>query len=151
MLTRTLLRAARLPTTRAFSTTPPRPLAKITLIGNLASPPELTATSTGRELVKYSLATSSGPKDSRVTSWWRVTAFIEPGARRDFLLALDKGTLVYVEGDARMDAYVDAEGREKKALGIVHREFCPGGVWWDGANECAGHVEILKRPTPQEE
>lgn len=52
-----------------------------------------------------------------------MTAFIEAGARRDFLLALDKGTLVYVEGDAKMDQYTDAEGKERKALNVVHREL----------------------------
>lgn len=52
-----------------------------------------------------------------------MAAFIEAGARRDFLLALDKGTLVYVEGDAKMDQYTDAEGKERRALNIVHREL----------------------------
>ena len=126
---RQLLRASR-PAARAFSTTPSRPLAKIQLIGHLAAPPELTATSTGNEIVKYSLATSSGPRDNRQTSWWRVTAFIEAGARRDFLLNLDKGTMVYVEGEAKMDRFTDAEGKDRTALGIVHREFL--GLAWRG-------------------
>ncbi|ELR09518.1 ssDNA-binding protein, mitochondrial [Pseudogymnoascus destructans] len=137
MFSRTILRVPRAFATtplRAFSTTPARPLAKLQLIGHLAGAPELTATSTGSEIVKYSLATSSGPRDNRQTSWWNVAAFIEAGARRDFLLALDKGTLVYVEGDARMDQYTDAEGKERRALNVVHRS-----------------VEILKRPTSTEE
>jgi single stranded DNA-binding protein len=121
MFSRTILRHAR-PATRSFSTTPSRPLAKIQLIGNLAASPELTATSTGHEMVKYSLATSSGPKDNRQTSWWRVAAFVEAGARRDFLLGLEKGTLLYVEGDAKMDSWEDAEGKMRSALRIVHRE-----------------------------
>ena len=121
MFSRQILRAARAPmTARAFSTTAPRPLAKIQLIGHLAASPELTATSTGHEIVKYSLATSSGPKDNRHTSWWRVTAFIEAGARRDFVLGLEKGTLLYVEGDAKMESW-ESEGEKKSGLGIVHR------------------------------
>ncbi len=125
MLARTLFRAPGLTsslTKRAFSVSAPRPLAKISLIGHLAASPELTATSTGHEIVKYSLATSSGPKDNRHTSWWRVTAFIEAGARRDFVLGLDKGTLLYVEGDAKMETWEGAEGEKRSGLGIVHRE-----------------------------
>jgi single stranded DNA-binding protein len=127
MLTRTFLQASRpasraFTAARAFSTTTPRALAKIQLIGHLAGTPELTPTSTGNDIIKYSLATSSGPRDNRQTSWWRVSAFIEPGPRRDFLLALDKGTLVYVEGEVKMDQFTDAEGKERKALNIVHRE-----------------------------
>ncbi len=44
---------------RAFSTTSARPLAKITIIGNLTDSPELIPTSTGRELVRYSVASNS--------------------------------------------------------------------------------------------
>jgi len=151
MFSRNVLRLARTPA-RAFSTTAARPLAKIQLIGNLAASPELTATSTGHEIVKYSLATSSGPKENRQTSWWRVTAFIEAGARRDFLLGLEKGTLVYVEGDAKMDSWEDAEGKGRTALSIVHRELVRGaGAGWGGeANGGVGNVEILKRPSHEE-
>lgn len=95
----------------------------MTLIGNLGDTPQLEATSTGREIVKYSIASNSGPKDNRQTSWWNVTAFIDAGARRDFLLSLDKGSTVYVEADARMDTFTDSEGRDRKALNMVHREF----------------------------
>lgn len=80
---------------RAFSTTPARPLAKMQLIGRLADQPELTPTSTGRELVKYSLGVSTGPKDengNRATSWFRVASFSD-GPQRDFLLGLPKGSV----------------------------------------------------------
>jgi hypothetical protein len=76
---------------RAFSTSRASQLAKIQLIGRLADTPELQATSTGNELIKFSLATSSGPKDNRQTSWWRITSFEKEGARRDFLTGLEKG------------------------------------------------------------
>lgn len=80
---------------RAFSTTPVRPVAKITIVGNLADTPELQATSTGREILKYAVASNSGTKDNRQTSWFRVTSFEAEGPRRDFLQSLPKG-YVYV-------------------------------------------------------
>lgn len=91
-LTRNLPNATRA-TVRAFSTTPTRPLSKIQLIGRLADQPEAIATSTGRELVRYSLGVSNGPKNEngqRATSWFKVASFAE-GPQRDFLLGLPKG------------------------------------------------------------
>ncbi|KAI1653192.1 nucleic acid-binding protein [Daldinia decipiens] len=111
---------------RAFSASARRDVAKITLVGNLAAPPEVRATSTGRELIEYAVASNYGPKDNRQTSWFRVAAFIEEGPRRDFLTSLPKGATVYVEGDATMNAFTDAEGKSRR------------------------NIEVLKRPTPPE-
>lgn len=80
-------------TARSFSTTSARPLAKMQIIGRLADQPELTPTSTGREISRFALGVSSGPKDengNRGVSWFRVASFIE-GPQRDFLLSLPKG------------------------------------------------------------
>lgn len=75
---------------RLFSTSPRSALAKMQIIGRLAAEPELTNTSTGQEIIKYTLATSYGPRDNQKTSWFRIASF-EDGARRDLLLGLPKG------------------------------------------------------------
>lgn len=78
---------------RAFSTSPAHSLARMQIIGRLADQPELTVTSTGREMVRYALAVSTGAKDengNRSTSWFRVTSFSE-GPGRDVLLNMPKG------------------------------------------------------------
>ncbi|EEH36878.2 hypothetical protein PAAG_07296 [Paracoccidioides lutzii Pb01] len=77
--------------TRTFSTTRPNAIARITLVGNLGGQPELRATSGGRELVSYSVATSYGLKEDRQTSWWRITSFAPEGPSREHLLNLPKG------------------------------------------------------------
>lgn len=134
---------------RAFSTTPSRPLAKITIVGNLVQTPELQATSTGREVLKYAVASNVGRGDNTKTSYFRVSSFEAEGPRRDYFQSLPKGsvsplllsmvtkvsgiigvanhfptcrTLVYVEGDATNDKYEDAEGKTRTALNIVQRE-----------------------------
>ncbi|KAL6869363.1 ssDNA-binding protein, mitochondrial [Amphichorda felina] len=117
---------------RSFSTTSPRPVAKITIIGNLADTPEIHQTSSGRELVRYAVASNSGPKENRQTSWFRITSFSE-GPRRDFMLSLPKGSMVYVEGDASINQYEDAEGNNRSALNIIQRS-----------------IEVLKRPQASE-
>lgn len=78
---------------RAFSSSPAHSLARMQLIGRLADQPELTPTSTGREMVRYALGVSTGAKDEsgqRPTSWFRVASFTE-GPGRDVLLGLPKG------------------------------------------------------------
>jgi hypothetical protein len=76
---------------RAFSASVRRDIAKITLVGNLAATPEVKATSTGKEVIEYSVASSNGPRDNRHTSWFRVATFAEEGPRRDYLTSLPKG------------------------------------------------------------
>lgn len=88
---RTVAVAPRFAAARAFSTTPARPLAKVTVIGNLAASPEVHATSTGREILKYSIASNSGRGDNVKTSWFRVTSFEPEGPRRDYFLNIPKG------------------------------------------------------------
>lgn len=78
---------------RAFSTSSPRSLARITIIGNLADTPEVHSTSNGREIVRYAVASNSGPRDNRKTSWFKVTSFAE-GPSRDYLMNLPKGYVV---------------------------------------------------------
>ncbi len=123
-LLRTTARAVR-PAARAFSTSARRDIAKITIVGNLADTPELVATSTGREILRCAVASNSGSRDNRTTSWFRVTSFEPEGPRRDFLRTLPKGSLVFVEGDASISTYEDAEGKTRSSLNVVQRTFCP--------------------------
>lgn len=81
-------------TARQFSTTPARSLARMALIGRLADAPEMTSTSTGRNIIRYSLGVSNGPRDesgNRATSWFRVASFMDEGPTRDLLLRQVKG------------------------------------------------------------
>ncbi|KAJ6132380.1 hypothetical protein N7471_007595 [Penicillium samsonianum] len=108
-------------TARAFSSSPAHSVARLILTGRLGAEPELHATSSGQEIVKYNIATSYGKGDNRQTSWWRITNFVPEGSQRDFILGLQKGTLVYVEGEAKMATWEDSEGQNRSALNIVQR------------------------------
>ncbi|KAJ5146020.1 uncharacterized protein N7515_000584 [Penicillium bovifimosum] len=116
-------------TARAFSTSPKHSLARLIITGRLGAEPELHATSSGQEIVRYNVASSSGPISNRHTSWFRVSHFAPEGPQRDFVLSLQKGTLVYVEGDARMSTWEDSEGHSRSTLNIVQRT-----------------IEVLRRP-----
>ncbi|KAF2404137.1 hypothetical protein EJ06DRAFT_486684 [Trichodelitschia bisporula] len=116
------LRAAPL-TSRAFSTSQRTAFARMTLIGRLGVQPELANTSTGTELVRYTIATSQGSGDNRKTSWWNLVAFLKEGAQREFILGLPKGTLVHVEVDASRNPYEAEGGKTQYGLNLTQREI----------------------------
>ncbi|KAJ4304456.1 Mitochondrial Translation Optimization [Collariella sp. IMI 366227] len=131
---RTASRTVARPAARTFSSTAQRPIARITIIGNLADAPELRASSTGREYLRYAVASNSGQGDNRKTSWFNVHCFEPEGRRRDFFQSLSKGTdrtMVMVEGEASMANYVDNEGKTRQALNVTQR-----------------NIEVLRRPNP---
>jgi len=68
----------------------------MTIIGRLADTPTIEATSTGQEILKYAVGTSSGPRDNQKTSWFRVVSFLPEGPQRDFISSLDKGYVTYI-------------------------------------------------------
>ncbi|KAJ5177140.1 uncharacterized protein N7482_003017 [Penicillium canariense] len=119
---------------RGFSSSASRSVARMIITGRLAAEPELQATASGQDVLRYAVGTSYGSKDNRQTSWFRVASFLPEGAQRDFIMSLPKGTLVYLEGDASMRTYEDADGKKHSALNIVQRS-----------------LEVLSRPPPTEE
>jgi tRNA uridine 5-carboxymethylaminomethyl modification enzyme len=80
---------------RSFSTTAPRPVARITVVGNLADTPEIRASSTGREYLRYAVASNSGSRENRKTSWFNISSFVE-GGQKDFIGSLPKGCVSFV-------------------------------------------------------
>ncbi|KAL8739721.1 MAG: hypothetical protein Q9184_008570, partial [Pyrenodesmia sp. 2 TL-2023] len=76
---------------RTFTTTPRPALAKISIVGRLASVPETRQTSTGQDIIRYSLGTNHGPRENQETSWWNIAAFTPDGPLKDAILGLGKG------------------------------------------------------------
>ena len=70
-----------------------RGLARMTIVGRLAGEPELIPTASGQDILRYSLATSNGPRADKKTSWWKVVYFTrsDGDAKKDVLLSLGKG------------------------------------------------------------
>ncbi|CAF9922753.1 MAG: ssDNA-binding protein, mitochondrial [Heterodermia speciosa] len=119
---------------RTLSTTAPLSIAKITIVGRLASRPEEVATSNGAPLIRYALATNTGPKDNRQTSWWKVALFAQNQGLRDVMMGLGKGSLLFVEGEASMRKFVNSENKEQQALSIIQRQ-----------------VDVLEKRSPETE
>ncbi|RAH61518.1 nucleic acid-binding protein [Aspergillus piperis CBS 112811] len=114
--------------TRSFSSSSSRSIARIMITGRLAGQPEVQATASGQEVIRYTVASNQNSRDKRPPSFFKVSAFSE-GNQRDFITNLQTGTLVFVEGDATMRQWENAEGKKQTALNITQRA-----------------LEVLKRP-----
>jgi hypothetical protein len=121
MFAQTFRSAAPRMSTRAFSTTPRAALARMSIVGRLGTAPEEVTVSGDRTLVRYVLGSSYGKGDDSKTSWFRVASFAQ-GPQKDFLMSLPKGSLLYVEADARMDSFTDAEGNKRSNLSLIASE-----------------------------
>jgi hypothetical protein len=83
--------AARAPaSTRAFSSTRPSQLARMTVVGRLGVAPEEVTVSGDRTLVRYVVGTSYGKGEDKKTSWFRIASFVQ-GAQKDYLMNVPKG------------------------------------------------------------
>lgn len=74
---------------RTFSSTAARPFARVTILGNVGTQPELRKTTNGREFVHYVVASSQGSSDR--TSWFHINGYLDDSPRRNHLLSLTKG------------------------------------------------------------
>lgn len=75
---------------RAFSSTRPSQLARMTIVGRLGADAESLESANGRAYNRYVVGTDSGPRENRTTSWYRVTSFAE-GPVKEKVSGLKKG------------------------------------------------------------
>jgi Single-strand binding protein family len=81
---------------RAFSTSSPAQVARMTLVGRLGTDPELIQTNKGGDVIKYVVGTGYGPRENRQTSWFRVASFAQEGSPlRDLTMGLSKGQVLH--------------------------------------------------------
>ncbi|KAF2676714.1 ssDNA binding protein-like protein [Lentithecium fluviatile CBS 122367] len=121
MFSRTL-RTAVPSATRAFSTTRPAALARMSIVGRLGVAPEEVSISGDRTLVRYVIGSNYGKGDDKKTSWFRVASFAQ-GPAKDYLMSVPKGSLLYIDADARMETYTDNEGNKRSNLSLIARNF----------------------------
>lgn len=112
---------------RAFSSTSRASLARMSLVGRIGTAPEEVVVSGDRTLVRYNVGTSHGRGENEKTSWFRVASFPTSEKQKDYLMNIPKGSLVYIDADARMDSYTDAEGNKKSNLSLIASKWTVSG------------------------
>jgi single-strand DNA-binding protein len=102
-------------------------LNKIMLIGNLGRDPEMSYTSSGKAITKFSLAVSRNTRDRdtneqrKETTWFNVVAWEQKGEFANQYL--HKGSRVYIEGRMTSRKYTNKDGVEVTAWEVVAENF----------------------------
>lgn len=96
---------------------------KIFLIGNLTRDPELTETSAGVQICRFSLAVSrnyAGADGERKTDFFNCTAW--RGLAETISRYTSKGKKIAVVGSIEMRNYEDSEGNKRTAIDIIAQD-----------------------------
>lgn len=94
-------------------------MAKITIIGNLGSDPEMRYLPSGDAVTNFNVAVNrrirgrDGGEDREETDWYRVACFRRLAEIANEYLA--KGRQVYIEGRPRLSTWDDNQTGEKRA------------------------------------
>lgn len=100
-------------------------LNRVQLIGRLGQDPEARYTSTGKQVVKFSVAVSNRwKKDGEVneyTEWVNIEAWNRLAEICHEYL--HKGGLVYLEGRLKTDRYVDKHGENRYFTKVVIQQM----------------------------
>jgi single-strand DNA-binding protein len=99
---------------------------KIMLIGNLGRDPEMSYTTDGKAVTKFTLAvsrnfkTASGERREE-TDWFNITAWSQLAETCNTYLR--KGQKVFVEGRLSLRKYTDRTGAERTAVDVTISEM----------------------------
>lgn len=102
----------------------------ITIVGKVGQDPELRATSNGKMICTFSVATTSGKDDKKKTVWHNVTAFGDLGEH--CAESFSKGSNVIVVGKFDVDEYETKSGEKRKTHKIIADE-AGLSIRWAGA------------------
>lgn len=96
-------------------------MTQVTIIGNLASEPELRFTPSGKAVVNFTVAESRRVKDGNEwkdgpTTWWRCSLWGTPA--ENLAESLAKGTRVVVVGEVTQREY-EAKGEKRTAFEVT--------------------------------
>jgi single-strand DNA-binding protein len=97
--------------------------AQITLIGNVGRDPDLSYTSDGTAITRFSLAINKkeGKDDKEKTTWYKCTAF--RGLAEAIVAHVGKGDPLFVQGELHPRGYTDKEGIPRTSLDVLVEKF----------------------------
>ncbi|GAC1359591.1 MAG: hypothetical protein NVS2B12_11050 [Ktedonobacteraceae bacterium] len=94
---------------------------KIMLIGNLGKDPDMSYTTSGTAVTKFSLAvnrvTKVGGERKEETEWFNIVAWNQLAETCNTYLK--KGQKVFVEGRVQQRRYTDKNGVERNAMDVI--------------------------------
>lgn len=125
---------------------------KVFLIGRLGQDPEMRYTPSGTAVTDFSLATNRKYKDKsgnlqEETTWHDVVCW---GKTAEFVAEyVQKGKLVFVEGEIRKDSWEDRNGQKRVSVKINARNIQP--LEWGDRNSGNRPTRPSQKPKPASE
>ncbi len=89
---------------------------KVVLIGRLTKKPELTPTSTGTEMCRFSIAINRDFSRNDETDFINCVCFKKTAA--NLVNYMDKGSMILVEGSIRVSKYTASDGQNKYSTDV---------------------------------
>ena len=89
----------------------------ITITGNAGKPVELTFSKGGMAIGNFTVATTSGKDEKKVTTWHNVTVFGD--LAENTAGSVVKGTRVVIEGRLTEDKYTNKDGVEVSKMKVL--------------------------------
>lgn len=125
---------------------------RVILVGRLGTEPEIKATSKGDEYANFSLATSKKIKSKdgtwqEKTTWHKITTF-DPNLTNTIKNYVNKGTMVYLEGEIDVSEYTDSSGNKRYNTSIIIprvtgvMKMLGGKTQTNGVEQVNGHKEL---------
>lgn len=90
---------------------------KVTILGRLGKDPELTSTPSGKQVCKFSVATSKKYNGKEHTEWHNIVAWNKTAELCSQYLA--KGSQCYLEGELQTRSWETDSGQKRYATDIV--------------------------------
>ena len=124
-------------------------LNKVFVMGRLGRDPELSHTTSGAKVARFSLAVDrdykSGDGGDRKTDWLNIVAWRQ---RAEFAAQyLTKGRVICVEGRLEEQKYTDKDGIKRRDVVIVADNF----YFADSRQKADGEEKATKPQEPKEE
>lgn len=99
--------------------------SQIQLLGNVGKDPELTVTSDGTPLTKFSLAVSKKSKSGEDTQWYNCTAWRTLAETIEKYVT--KGQMLFVQGELNLRTYTTKDGKTGFSMDVTVEKFAFAG------------------------
>jgi single-strand DNA-binding protein len=90
---------------------------QITIVGNVGSDPEISTSTNGIKVAKYSIAVTKKSKEEKKTTWFRIIQFRYSAEFAENYIK--KGMKILIVGEIEIDEYIDKDGNKQKSIQIV--------------------------------
>jgi|DEB0MinimDraft_3_1074331.scaffolds.fasta_scaffold32399_3 single-strand DNA-binding protein len=111
---------------------------RITVVGNVGQDPQLRYSPSGKAIVKFSVADTTGKDDQKKTVWHDVVAFDEQA--ENVAAQVVKGSRVVVTGRLNKEPFEGKDGVKRVSVEVIADEVGVSLRWGQSSNTSRGQT-----------